>query len=179
MLKPSPHKERIPPISRALLGRLFKFIQKSRSRSYRGSSCWEWMGSINSRTGYGQFSVRRSTYLAHRFTYHLFVGPIAEGLVCDHLCRNRQCVNPAHIETILQIENNRRGVWTKRPGPALKTHCLNGHPFEGPNAGTQKSYQNNGSRTGPLTRRVCRRCRADRQLRYTAKQKVHNTTINC
>jgi hypothetical protein len=46
---------------------------------------------------------------AHRFAYELLVGPIPEGLVIDHLCRNRRCVNPAHLEPVTAEENWRRG----------------------------------------------------------------------
>jgi hypothetical protein len=62
----------------------------------------------------------------HRVSYEAFVGPIPDGFVIDHLCRNRRCVNPAHLEAVTQAENARRRGWKR-------TICLRGHPFEGNN----------------------------------------------
>ena len=60
-------------------------------------SCWLWVGGI-SRYGYGEFWHNGGNYRAHRFSYELLVGPIPEGLQIDHLCRVRNCVNPARLE---------------------------------------------------------------------------------
>lgn len=57
---------------------------------------------------------------ANRYAYTLWVGPIPEGLVIDHLCNQQTCVNPAHLEAVTQAENNRR------KGERI-THCKNGH----------------------------------------------------
>ena len=64
--------------------------------------CWTWNGTLD-RYGYGSFRVRvggriRRQFIAHRFSYELVVGTIPEGLVLDHRCRNRMCVNPDHLE---------------------------------------------------------------------------------
>lgn len=87
--------------------------------------CWRWTASLSS-DGYGRAQFDGVKTLAHRFAYGLLVGPIPEGLVIDHLCRNRACVNPAHMEPVTAVENNRRGR-------LAKTHCLRGHPLSGPN----------------------------------------------
>ena len=76
-------------------------------------TCWIWIGAIGT-GGYGNFWVgpdRLSDRMrAHRFAYESMVGPIPEGLDLDHLCRNRACVNPAHLEPVTRRVNLRRGV---------------------------------------------------------------------
>src|SRR5690242_18719570 len=68
------------------------------------SGCHEWQA-YTDRDGYGCFWIKPTNYRAHRVAYELFVGPIPEGLVIDHLCRNRSCVNPAHLEPKTDLEN--------------------------------------------------------------------------
>ena len=122
--------------------------------------CWLWTAGTDGR--YGIFQIRRSIK-AHRFAYEDEVGPIPDGLVLDHLCAVKRCVNPAHLEPVTQAENLRRaGI----PGPGLKrgaaqrakTHCAQGHP-----------YDNNNTLWTPQGYRRCRECnRLDLQRRRRA-----------
>jgi hypothetical protein len=67
------------------------------AKVYRGDDCWEWLAA-KSTAGYGRFKVAGGLVQAHRFAYEDIVGPIPDGLQLDHLCRNRACVNPDHLE---------------------------------------------------------------------------------
>lgn len=71
--------------------------------------CWEWTGSLT-QAGYGHMSVDGKLDYTHRIVWELLVGPIPEGLVIDHLCRNRACCNPDHLEPVEQAVNVRRGI---------------------------------------------------------------------
>lgn len=75
--------------------------------------CWPWNGKVNKRTGYGHKQLGGKTLLAHRWVYSIFIGHIPEDMVIDHLCSNRSCVNPAHLEAVTQSTNCRRGAGTK------------------------------------------------------------------
>lgn len=76
------------------------------------TGCWWWGASVRKkRGGYGQFNVRRGLSRgAHQVAYELVKGPVPDGLVLDHLCRQTDCVNPDHLEAVTSAENNRRGM---------------------------------------------------------------------
>lgn len=95
------------------------------------TGCWLWTAGLDSH-GYGQFGItnRRGGHLSrsHRVIYEHFKGPIPDGLHLDHLCRQRCCVNPDHLEPVTNRENCLRGD-TVPAAHAAKTHCKNGHAF--------------------------------------------------
>ena len=91
-------------IVKSLLARFEAKVDKSRP-----DGCWQWTAATNGR-GYGQIWIAPKYMVAHRVAYKLFVGPVPEGLDLDHLCRNRGCVNPEHLEPVTRRENVRRGA---------------------------------------------------------------------
>lgn len=97
----------------------------------QGGDCWEWDGA-HDRQGYAITGKRFGTTRAHRVAYILTVGPVPSDLVMDHLCRNRGCVNPAHLEPVTARENLLRGE-TLNAINAAKTHCPRGHELAGDN----------------------------------------------
>lgn len=95
------------------------------------NGCWEWQGAKNPK-GYGIFGHHRRTEMAHRYSHKIFKGEIPKGFTIDHLCRNRGCVNPDHLEPVTQRENLLRGNgWSGRN--ARKALCPRGHVLAGDN----------------------------------------------
>lgn len=129
--------------------------------------CWVWTAATN--YGYGVFGQKKpfkKTHKAHRFSFELANGPIPEGLVLDHLCRNRACVRPDHLEPVTLGENLLRG----ETGPGInarKTHCTFGHEF---------SPENTFLRAG---KRYCKMCtRARDRIRKPKKTTPSQAEIN-
>lgn len=122
--------------------------------------CWEW--DSHTKDGYGYFSISsnsgRSLRPAHRLSYELAKGEIPEGLVIDHLCRVRHCVNPDHLEPVTDKVNILRGAGSGAQN-ARKTHCKHGHEFTPENTGRQHSG------------RYCRTCGRAASLRSYYKRK--------
>lgn len=112
-------------------------------------TCWLWTGAKTGSGGYGVIRLGDTLVRAHRFAYEAMVGPIPDGLVLDHLCRVRACVNPGHLEPVTTQENVLRGE-----GPAAsrakQTACKYGHPFDEAN-----------TRITKLGQRRCRVCHQD------------------
>lgn len=73
------------------------------------NGCWHWAGRWNSGNGYSKVSYQGQAWMVHRLLYTLLVGPIPEGLILDHKCRDRACCNPNHLEPVTHKENTKRG----------------------------------------------------------------------
>lgn len=116
-------------------------------------ACWQWLAGRTSR-GYGATYVNGGQQPAHRVAYQAAYGPIPQGLVIDHLCRNRACCNPNHMEPVTPRENVLRGI-----GPsashAQKAVCPLGHPYTHRDA--------HGARR-------CRVCAREQDARHKAKR---------
>ena len=89
------------------------------------AACWRWTASV-CRDGYAKFYVNRKHVKAHNYAYREIIGKIPEGLILDHLCRVRNCVNPFHLEPVTTRENIRRGENKER----RKTACPRGHAYD-------------------------------------------------
>lgn len=120
--------------------RLDRFFARVAERG----DCWVWTGSVD-RGGYGKFGGK--TVSAHRFAYESLVGEIPPGLELDHLCRNRACVNPSHLEPVTRKVNLERAR-------DLRTTCPKGHEYTEENT---IRWRNNGRR--------CRICEQERERR--------------
>lgn len=121
--------------------------------------CWPYLGA-KSRKGYGGFTLSWGHSIpAHRYAYELIRGPIPEGLVLDHLCRNPSCCNPWHLDPVPDRINILRGEGLAAQ-EARQTHCKRGHPFDEANT--------------KLTRRGSRGCRACMRERGRLDARIKN-----
>lgn len=122
------------------------------------NDCRIWPGTTN-RNGYGVLWLNGQRHAAHRFIFELLRGPIADGLQLDHLCRNRQCVNPDHLEPVTNQVNVLRGTGPSAVN-ASRTHCVHGHVLDEMNTYLDGS------------RRRCRECTNRRQRERTARRRA-------
>ena len=111
------------------------------------SGCWNWTAS-KTHGGYGRWVIRKGKSMAaHRFAYIVNNGEVDVDLDMDHLCRNRACCNPKHLEPVTNTENQKRGL-----KGTLKTHCARGHAYVEGNIYRHKSNGRIRSRCLTCTR---------------------------
>jgi hypothetical protein len=150
------HKRSLPP--RDWTGRFWSKVDKNGS-SWNGTPCWIWIASID-KTGYGRFTIRRGSTVPAYQVSCVLAGKLIDKSQYqhDHLCRNRACVNPEHIEGVTQRVNLLRGESPPAKN-ARKDQCLNGHSLNEKNVylwGPGRAW------------RGCRICRLQRQRQWRA-----------
>lgn len=142
-------------MARTILPTGARFWSKTRTAL---TGCVEWTGSITS-TGYGSFYAGPGQYvIAHRWAYTQAHGAIPPGMHLDHLCRNRKCVKPEHLEPVTPRENLLRGD-TVTARHVKATHCPVGHPYSGPNLYIAPSTGYRSCRTCARAQRLARDAR--------------------
>ena len=119
------------------------------------SGCWLWFGIVNKK-GYGKFRLSGKFVGAHRAAYELFKGEIPSGKWVLHTCDVPNCVNPEHLYTGTQSDNERDKVSRGRHHHVKKTHCPKGHPYSGHNLILEGPNKN---------KRKCRECKNSRGRR--------------
>lgn len=122
--------------------------------------CWVWTGARDKASGYGRVQFEKQCRYTHRLFYELLAGPIPPGMQIDHLCRNRACCAPHHMEPVTPLVNTHRGS-----GNASRTRCPEGHQYAGENLRLWTDKRG-------YTRRVCRQCNRETVAQWQADRKA-------
>jgi hypothetical protein len=132
--------------------------QRFRSKYVISNGCWLWQGPLD-KDGYGSFYFRRKNRRAHRVGWYSFNGEIPEGMVVNHFCGNRHCVNPQHLELLTVRDNALKDSRAIGAINARKTHCPRGHEYD-------RTYRG---------QRVCSICEREKHRRLRAKWVAEDT----
>lgn len=141
-----------------------KHLDRSRLSYFFGKievdehGCWLWRAARSPHTGYAVFRGEN----AHRFAYRHFVAAIPAGWVVDHLCRNRACVNPAHLDAVTHATNVLRGNWARAA-------CKRGHAWTPDNV----KFQKNGS----VSAFMCIECDRQRKREGAARRRLRDKEL--
>lgn len=128
------------------------------SKITKRNGCWLWEGPLD-RDGYGMFYLRRRNRRAHRVGWFLLRGEIPRGMVVNHKCGHRHCVNPQHLEIVTTRQNSLKDSRAVGAVNARKTHCAKGHPYDRQYGG----------------QRYCSTCDREKQRRLRAKWRAEDT----
>ena len=147
------------------IGQDIKSIMRRFNQGYiiAKNGCWDWQGYVD-KTGYAGFLVNHKRLLVHRFSYEIFNGHIPNGITVDHICKNRKCVNPWHLDLTTRFENVQRGA-NKIAQNAGKLNCPQGHSYSGENL-----Y---------VTKKGFRQCKTCQKIRYRKNQSKKESQTKC
>lgn len=135
-------------------------IQRFWTKVAKTDRCWLWTGCLSAK-GYARTSVNRKHLPAYRVAYVLLVGPVPQGLELDHLCRNRRCVNPSHLEPVTHRVNVGRAIHDR--------HFACGHP---------ETPENSYRRPDEYGGRTCRICKRSRNRKYLHNLRLRRKEAN-
>ena len=141
------------PVVKSFLDLPKRFLDKTKKME---NGCIFWTA-FRDGNGYGKFGIGRKVFLAHRVTYEQLIGNVGAGLELDHLCRNRACVNPFHLEPVSHKTNCQRGLAGHKE--RIKTHCPQNHEYTEENI----YWYNN--------HRYCRKCHYNYSKKYRLKHR--------